>query len=395
MLRQRNVLFLAAFVIAQAWIPQQQACDGRKTPSPTPTPGSSDPWAGLPITDTITTADGARVGVQVLLTNLQIPWSLAFAPDGRLFFTERVGRVRIVQNGQLLAEPAFTFTDVFSGSESGALGLALHPNFSQNHLVYVVYTATRSDGAHVNRLVRFRESNNTLGEAAVLVDNIPSFTIHAGSRIRFGPDGKLYVSTGDAGNPNLSQTLSSLAGKILRLNDDGTTPSDNPFGSPVWTWGHRHPQGIDWHPATGQMWATEHGATHRDELNLIVKGNNYGWPVIQADETRPDMITPVLFYIPAIAPSGLSFYSSTRIPQFRANIFFTALGGRHLHRVRLDPSDATRVAATERLYEGVFGRIRDVITGPDGALYFCTSNRDGRTSPAASDDRIARIVPVQ
>lgn len=390
MLRQRGFV-LAAFLIAQTWIPQQQACNRR---NPTPTPGT-DPWASFPVTDTMTTADGARIGVQVLLTNLQIPWSIVFAPDGRMFFTERVGRVRVVQNGQLLAQPAFTFADVFSGSESGVLGMALHPNFAQNRFVYVVYTATRSDSAIVNRVVRFRESNNTFGEAAVLLDNIPAFTTHAGSRIRFGPDGKLYVSTGDAGSPNLSQTLSSLAGKILRLNDDGTTPADNPYGSPVWTWGHRHPQGLDWHPATGDMWGTEHGGTHRDELNRIVKGNNYGWPVIQGDETRPDMITPVLFYVPAVAPSGLSFYPGTRIPQFRANIFFTTLAGMHIHRVRLDPVDATRVAAEERLFDGRFGRIRDVVPGPDGYLYFSTSNRDGRTSPVATDDRIARIVPVQ
>jgi aldose sugar dehydrogenase len=387
-LRSKSVF--VAFLIAQTWIPQQQACDKTRVPAPGP-----DPWANVPVTNQATTADGVRIGVQVLLTNLQIPWSLVFAPDGRMFFTERVGRVRVVQSGQLLEQPAFTFGDVFAGSESGVLGMALHPAFAQNHFVYVVYTAVRSDGARVNRLVRFRESNNVFGEAAVLLDNIPAATTHAGSRIRFGPDGKLYVSTGDAQDSNLAQTLSSLGGKILRLNDDGTTPSDNPYGSPVWTWGHRHPQGIDWHPTTGDMWATEHGNLHQDELNRIVKGNNYGWPIIQGDNTRPDMIAPVLFYVPAIAPSGLSFYTSTRIPQFRANIFFTALGGMHIHRVRLDPADATRVAATERLFESTFGRIRDIVPGPDGALYFTTSNRDGRTTPAASDDRIARIVPIQ
>lgn len=389
----KSSLLISTLLIAQAWIPQQ-ACDTRRTPT-TPAPGT-DPWANVSVSDTMTTADGVRLGVQVLLTNLEVPWSLAFAPDGRLFFTERVGRVRIVQNGELLATPAATFSDVRAIGEGGVLGIALHPDFAQNHFVYVSYTAVRAaDGAAVNRVVRFREANNVLGEAAVLIDNIPAANNHDGSRLRFGPDRKLYVTTGDAGDPNLSQTLSSLAGKILRINDDGTTPADNPYGSPVWSWGHRHPQGIDWHPATGDLWATEHGGTHRDELNRIVKGLNYGWPVIQGDETRPDMVTPVLFFVPAIAPSGLSFYPAARIPQFRGNIFFTALAGMHIHRVRLDPSDATRVAAAERLFEGRFGRIRDVIPGPDGALYFCTSNRDGRTTPVGTDDRIARIVPVQ
>lgn len=392
MLSVRPLLLLSMIAVTQAAVPHT-ACDSRRTPSPSPSPGA-DPWASVPVTETMTTADGVRLGAQVLLTNLQIPWSLAFAPDGRLFFTERVGRVRTVENGQLVAQPAFTFQDVRAVGEGGVLGLTLHPNFAANRFVYVAYTATRGDGVPVNRVVRLRETNNVLGEMVVLVDNIPAANNHNGSRLRFGPDGKLYVTTGDAGDPNLSQTLSSLAGKSLRINEDGTTPADNPFGSPVWTWGHRHPQGIDWNPATGDMWATEHGGTHRDELNRIVRGSNYGWPIIQGDETRPDMVTPVLFYIPAIAPSGLSFYTSTRMPQLRGNIFFAALAGMHVHRVVLNAIDPTRAAAEERLFEGRFGRIRDVITGPDGALYFCTSNRDGRTTPVAADDRIVRIVPI-
>lgn len=279
--------------------------------------------------------------------------------------------------------------------EGGALGMALHPNFAENRFVYLAYTALRSGAPPVNRVVRFRETNNVLVERTVILDNITAADNHNGARLRFGPDGKLYVTMGDAGNPNLSQTLSSLNGKILRINDNGTTPPDNPFGSPVWTWGHRHPQGIDWNPATGEMWATEHGSTGNDEVNRIVRGQNYGWPIIQGLQTRPDMVTPVLFFNPAIAPSGLSFYTSTRMAPFRNNIFFTALRGMHIHRVVLDAGNSTVPAAQERLFEGRFGRIRDVITGPDGALYFCTSNRDGRTTPVATDDRIARIVPVQ
>jgi glucose/arabinose dehydrogenase len=343
----------------------------------------------------MTTGDGVRIGVQVLLTNLEVPWSLTFAPDGRLFFTERTGRVRVVQNGTLLAQPALTLPDVRAVGEGGVLGMALHPNFAQNRFVFIAYTALRAGGAPVNRVVRFREANNVFSEASVILDDITAANNHNGARVRFGPDGKLYVTMGDAGNPDLSQTLSSLNGKILRINDDGTTPPDNPYGSPVWTWGHRHPQGIDWHPATGAMWATEHGGSGNDELNRIVRGANYGWPVIQGSQSRPDMITPVLFFNPAIAPSGLSFYTSTRIAQFRSNIFFATLRGMHIHRVVLDSGNPSIPAAAERLFEGTFGRIRDIITGPDGALYFCTSNRDGRTTPVETDDRIARIVPVQ
>jgi glucose/arabinose dehydrogenase len=362
---------------------QTQACG-----SPTPAPPSSE------ISDQFTTPDGIRLGVQTIVTNVEIPWSLAFAPDGRLFFTERPGRVRVYQNGQLLPAPALTLSDVRAAGEGGLLGIALHPNFGQNHFVYLLYTADSSAGA-VNRLARYRELNNTLAERAVLAEDMAAATIHDGGRIRFGPDNMLYVTMGDASNPANAQSLSSLNGKILRFNDDGSRPADDPFSSPLWTWGHRNPQGLDWHPMTGDLWATEHGQIGNDEINIIRKGRNYGWPAIEGAATRPDMETPVRFYSPAIAPSGGSFYSGTRVPGLRANFFFGALAGMHIHRVILDAADPTRIASTERWLENRFGRIRDVVAGPDGALYFCTSNRDGRGSPVATDDRIARIVPVQ
>lgn len=392
MLTPKPLLLATALVLAQFATPTA-GCDKKPAPNPTP---STDPWANVAISETATTSDGVRLGVQVLITNVEIPWALAFAPDGRLFFTERPGRVRIVQNGQLLAQPALTISDALEFGEGGVLGIALHPDFAQNRYVFLAYTAQLPGGGLVNRIMRYRETNNTLAEAAVLLDNIPAANGHDGARVRFGPDRKLYVTVGDASNPQHSQTLSSYAGKILRINDDGTTPADNPYGSPVWTWGHRHPQGIDWHPTTGDMWASEHGQIGNDELNLIVRGANYGWPLIEANQTMPGMVAPVLFYpSPAIAPSGLSFYTSTRIPQFARNIFFATLRGMHLHRVVLSATNPHTPVAEERLFEGRFGRIRDVITGSDGAIYFTTSNRDGRNTPIASDDRIARIVPIQ
>jgi glucose/arabinose dehydrogenase len=338
----------------------------------------------------VTTSDGARIAVATFVSGLEAPWSMAFAPDGRLFVTERPGRVRIVLGGSLLPQPALTLPDVAAVGEGGLLGLALHPDFAQNQFVFVVYT-TRTNRGLVNRLVRYREAGNQLAEAAILLDDIPASNIHDGSRLRFGPDRLLYMTMGDAAAPSIAQDLASLNGKILRLTDDGRTPPDNPRASPVFSYGHRNPQGLDWHPATGELWATEHGEVGNDEINRIVAGRNYGWPVIQGGESRPDMEAPVLFFSPSIAPSGAAFYPGDAIAEFKQNLFVATLRGQHLLRVRFDPAEPARVVATERLLENRFGRLRDVVAGPDGALYVCTSNRDGRGNPAPDDDRVLRL----
>jgi glucose/arabinose dehydrogenase len=334
-----------------------------------------------------------RVGVQVLATRLVIPWALAFAPDGRLFLTERPGRVRILQDGSLVPQPALTLTDVFTTGESGVMGLALHPSFASNRLLYLAYTAVGEDGA-VARLVRYREVAGTLGEAAVLLDDVPAANIHNGSRVRFGPDGRLYLTFGDAAAPSRAQDLASLNGKILRLADDGTTPGDNPFNSPVWSWGHRNPQGFDWHPATGDLFETEHGQTGNDEINAIDRGRNYGWPVIEGNETQSGMETPLRFFSPSVAPSGASFYRGAAFAAFRNDLFVATLRGEALLRVRLDAGNPRRVVSVERLLENRFGRLRDVVSGPDGFLYVVTNNRDGRGMPTADDDRVLRLVPL-
>ncbi|HKW03243.1 MAG TPA: PQQ-dependent sugar dehydrogenase [Vicinamibacterales bacterium] len=374
----RAWLFATVFVIAQSAQPQ---C------------GTSTPAVNGPVTDTFTTSDGLLLGVQVIATNLEIPWSLAFAPDGRLFFTERPGRVRIYLNGQVLAVPALTLDDVHAEGESGALGIALHPDFANNHFVYILYTANTSGGV-VNRLARYREANNTLADRAILFEQFSAASIHDGGRIKFGPDGKLYITMGDAANTSNPQSFGSFNGKILRVNDDASTPADNPFGGPIWTLGHRNPQGIAWHPATGDLWGTEHGNVGNDEVNLLRKGRNYGWPVIEGAATRPDMEAPVRFYSPSIAPSGAAFYNGALMPGLRNNFIFATLAGRHIERLVLDQA-GTQIASREVWLQDAYGRIRDIVAGPDGALYFCTNNRDGRGTPTAADDRIARIVPRQ
>lgn len=342
--------------------------------------------------DVFTTSDGVSFRVEILLTSLVVPWSMAFAPDGRLFVTERAGRVHILDVANARSELALTVDGVFAQGEAGLLGLALDPRFAENRLVYLYYTAATGAGP-VNRVVRYRETAGRLFEPVVLLDGIPGAPIHDGGRLRFGPDGLLYVTTGDAAVRSLAQDLGSYAGKILRINADGTTPRANAFASPIYSSGHRNPQGLDWHPATGGLWAVEHGESGNDEVNVIRNGANYGWPVIEGAQTMPGMETPVTVYSPAIAPSGASFYRGSLIPQFAGDLFVATLRGSHLLRLRVDPATAS-ITAQERLLEQRFGRIRDVIAGPDGGLYFSTNNRDGRGAPTADDDRIARIVPA-
>ncbi len=341
--------------------------------------------------ETFTTRDGVRFRVETVLTGLEVPWSLNFAPDGRLFVTERPGRVRIVTLGGA-SELALSLDGVFAQGEAGLLGLALDPEFAQNHFVYLYYSASVPGGG-VNRVVRYREVNSRLGERLVLLDNIPAAQIHDGGRLRFGPDGLLYASAGDAADANNAQDVASLAGKILRLNRDGTTPRDNRFSSPVFTYGHRNPQGFDWHPTSGEIWESEHGNNGNDEVNAIRTGLNFGWPRIEGTSTMSGMEAPITFFTPSIAPSGASFYRGQRVPQFVNNFFVATLRGMHLLRLTVDPS-TRRVTAQERLLEGTFGRLRDVVFGPDGYLYFCTNNRDGRGNPMSGDDRVLRIVPA-
>jgi glucose/arabinose dehydrogenase len=220
----------------------------------------------------------------------------------------------------------------------------------------------------------------------------------------FGPDGKLYVTTGDATNRELAQRLDSLAGKTLRLNDDGSVPPDNPFAgrqgarAEIWSLGHRNAQGMDWQPGTGLMFQTEHGPSGfdgpggGDEVNIVEAGKNYGWPAVHHTESREGMISPALVYTPAVAPASGIFYRGSAFPDYRGNYFFGCLRGRRIIRVELD---GRRVVSQEDLLNDQYGRIREIAEGPDGAIYFSTSNRDGRGRPSASDDRILRLVPAR
>jgi len=340
--------------------------------------------------------------VETVVGGLQVPWSIVWAPDGRMIFTERVGRVRVFENGKLRPEPLFTVPDVEPSGESGLMSIALHPQFASNHFLYLSY-AYAGDGKRV-RVVRYRETPNGFADQKLIIEDIPAAQFHAGCRLRFGPDGKLYITTGDATQRDLAQRLDSLAGKILRVNDDGSIPADNPFlgqqnaRPEIWSYGHRNSQGIDWQPVTNLLFETEHGPSGfdgpegGDEVNIIEKGKNYGWPLIHHKETRKGLESPLLEYTPACAPASGMFYTGSAFSQFTGNFFFGCLRGERIIRVMLD---GRRVVSQENLLAGKYGRIRDVAEGPEGYLYFSTSNRDGRGSPAKDDDRIIRLVPAK
>jgi len=346
----------------------------------------------------LTTATAESYQVEIVAENLEVPWGVAFAPDGRIFVTERVGNLRVIENGILNPEP-IKILDV-SGFEGGLLGIALDPNFEENHHIYLYYTYNDFLSTY-NKLSRFTESNNQLSNELILLDKIAGGAIHDGGRIKFGPDGMLYITTGEAGIPDRAQDLNSLGGKILRINPDGTIPDDNPFeNSPVYSYGHRNPQGLDWDPVTGKLVISEHGPSGErgfahDEVNVIEPGKNYGWPKVVGDETDPSYTSPILHTGDKTwAPSGASFYNSDNIPQWENKYFIATLRGNHLRMLDLDIEN-NKVISSEALFQGEFGRLRDASIGPDGNLYILTSNRDGRGSPEPTDDRILRIIPVE
>lgn len=340
--------------------------------------------------------------VETVIPNLEVVWSIVWAPDGRMLLTERPGRVRVFENGKLRPQPLFVVPDVEPRGESGLMSMALHPQFASNHLLYLSY-AYNSNGQQV-RVVRYRETPNGFVDRKVIIENVPAAQFHAGCRLRFGPDGKLYITTGDATDRQIAQQLNSLGGKILRLNDDGTVPTDNPFVGrsdarpEIWAYGSRNSQGIDFQPGTNLLWETEHGPSGfdgpggGDEVNIIERGKNYGWPVIHHRQTHDGMESPILEYTPACAPGSGTFYRGSQFPQFKGNFFFGCLRGERIIRV---VANGRQVVSQENLLEGKYGRIREIAEGPDGYIYFSTSNRDGRGSPASDDDRILRLVPVK
>lgn len=340
--------------------------------------------------------DVKNIKVEIFVSGLEVPWAFDFAKDDRLFITERPGRIRIVEAGKLKS-PAYVLDDVYVASEAGLMGIALHPDFLQNHWLYICYTTKEPLAVRIKRL---RETTEGIVDDKIILDGIPGGDIHVGCQLRFGPDKKLYVTTGDAAKRELAQKLDSLAGKTLRINDDGSIPNDNPFVNiasargEIWSYGHRNAAGIDFQPRTGIMFQTEHGPSGfdgpggGDEVNVVGRGQNFGWPIVHHQESKAGMVDPLLEYTPALAPAGASFYKSSHIKEWTDNFFFTCLRGEALMRVVLE---GQKVIHQEKLFENRFGRLRYVLEGPRGEIFFSTSNRDGRGQPNKNDDRIMKI----
>jgi glucose/arabinose dehydrogenase len=344
----------------------------------------------------------------VLAGGLQVPWEIGFLDNDRVLVTERPGRVRLIDRGQLNPNPVLTLPVIAApGVESGLLGLAVHPGFPNPPYVYLYYTYRGAGGA-TNRVSRFDAASGgpaglTLTNEHPILDGIPGGQCcHFGGRIAFGPDGDLYVTVGDGQVPTRAESTSSPNGKVLRVTDDGSIPNGNPFpGSPVFAYGLRNPQGLAW-DAAGHLYVSNNGPTgefgllHHDEVDLVQPGAFYGWPVMagnlptgqRAPAGLPARVPPLAESGTATwAPSGMAFYAGR--PNEQPTLLVASLKAGNLLRLIIDPSNPGHLLGQRTLLGG-FGRLRDAVTGPDKCLYVLTSNRDGRGQPQAQDDRVLR-----
>jgi aldose sugar dehydrogenase len=329
-----------------------------------------------------------------VVSGLKHPWSLAFLPNSDLLVTERNGGLRIVRAGRLDAKPVAGLPPGYSEGQGGLLGLALHPNFAHNGLVYVCLSIGTT-AANASSVVRGQLVDLTLKNVTTIFTAVPfkQGPMHFGCRLMFGPDGKLLVTLGEGRlYPYQAQALDNDLGKIIRLNDDGTVPADNPFTRrwkarpEIYTYGHRNVQGIALNPLTGVIWVHEHGPKGGDEVNILRAGANYGWPMItygidysgqgvSERSAMPGMEQPVLYWVPSIAPSGMAFYTGTKIPEWRGDLFVGALAGQHLRRIHFQ---GAVIVSQEILLADLGERIREVTDGPDGFLYVTTDADNGR-----------------
>lgn len=364
--------------------------------------------------------DGAlALDVEVVAQGLEVPWALAFLPNGDMLVTERPGRLRLIREGEVLPAPVLEVevaeVEVFLGFEGGLLGIALHPDFEENRLFYLYFTAAKADESVVNRIVRYAlsEDGTRASVDRVILDDIPAGGHHQGGRLRIGPDGLLYAGTG-AWEPWHSQDMSILAGKLLRMNLDGSVPSDNPDPeSLVFISGIRNTQGFDWFDDE-HLLLMDHGPsgleldmpnlTGLDEFNVAKAGENLGWATIWGCSESEGMVSPVLTWARAVPPSSGTIYTGTAIPEWTGSFIVTTLGskvfadGQHLQRIQVASDNPYVVESHEVYLREVYGRLRAATMGPDGHLYITTSNCEGRGDPDScpeEGDSVLRIVGAQ
>ncbi|MGM0446488.1 MAG: PQQ-dependent sugar dehydrogenase [Bacillota bacterium] len=338
-----------------------------------------------------------NIQVSEWVTDLEIPWQLVFLPESnRALVTERKGVVRLIENGNLQSEPYFE-PDLFAPGEGGLMGMAHHPEFPEKPYIYIMYTYQGQNGMVYNKVTRITDNGSYANNEEEIIPQIPGGRVHDGGRIAFGPDNKLYISTGDTWNRSIAQDMDNLGGKILRLNPDGSIPTDNPYeNSYIYSLGHRNPQGLDWHPETKQLFISEHGPSGeeglrgRDRIMVIKPGGNYGWPNSIGYFENNEYENPLIMWEEATPPSGIVFYNN--------DLYVATLGSESLIRIKLEHKDDYNyeVQKIERLfatgnYDGKYGRLRDIIVGPDNNLYLITSNLDGRGNPQPGDDKILKL----
>ncbi len=339
----------------------------------------------IPTSTSTTTTD--IPAVTVIADKLEIPWDIAFLPGGDMMISERVGKLSLLKKDGTIS--VIHNERIEHKGEGGLLGIVLHPNFLTNHYIYLYASAPATNGNTENRIERYVLDGQVLKEKKTIISGIPGAIYHDGGRMEFGPDGFLYVTTGDATTPEIAKNKASLGGKILRLKDDGSLVESNPFDTRVYSYGHRNPQGLAW-DAAGQLWSTEHGrsgiTSGLDEINLIKAGGNYGWPDSEGDKVVAGTIAPVLHSTSAVtwAPASLAYSKE------RNSLFFGGLFGQSLYEAVLD---GDKVKELKVHFNKEFGRIRTVRIAPDGMLYLTTSNRDGRGSPKEGDDKILKVNP--
>ena len=338
-----------------------------------------------------------------LVKGLYHPWSIAFLPDGRMIVTERRGTMRIVEGGKLIDKPIEGLPLVAEHGQGGLMDVALHPKYAENGWIYWTYNAGMP-GEYGTELARGKlggtRESPMMTNVEVLFKMQPKSAagLHFGSRIVFDRQGYLFITLGDRGDSpakgaaQRAQQLDDHAGKSIRLHDDGRVPADNPFVKTpgarpeIFTFGNRNMQGAALHPETGRLWAHEHGPQGGDEINILVAGSNYGWPVITyganygsgtkigEGTSKEGMVSPLYYWVPSIAPSGMVFYTGNNFPKWKGNLFVGALAKTALVRLTLN---GDKVVSEERLFDGKLGRIRDVRQGPDGNLYLLTDAVEG------------------